>query len=182
MPKYYCGSSKRKVCILIGVFEIIVHIVFAIILILFNLLPIILVFVILLTNIPFIIPMIIGAIKRHSDLLWPFILLKLLIVLSLIGGLGFCVLVVILVELHMIGHEDSFGVFFNFISLICSLIFVIMFVMNIIPLLIVRNYQKELIKIDNENFDVYYSDLRNIQQLQLQEDEEENPRQFMFIK
>lgn len=141
----YCGLSIRNICLLTGLCEIIANLLLCTILILFDLSSVILAIVILLINISTILPMLIATLKQRSDIFWPYITARIVIVFCTAGGFGFCIVVYLLVKMNILNGIYNFKElmkYSGFYALLC--------IMSLLPLLIVKIYHRELIKREQE--------------------------------
>lgn len=171
--KHCCGLQLRNACIFIGLLEIILSVCLAVFLIAFDLLPVTLSVAVVSLNILVMIPMVVGAIRRQSNLFWPYVIVKIISVFSSAAGIGFCLLIIFVVqwtvyaERYNIGHD-----IITALGIVFSLIFLITFILNGIPILIVRNYQLELMKRENQDIDMTaaYNELDDVQDSQQKDD------------
>lgn len=176
----YCGLSQRKICISTGILEIIINFSFIVCAFIFVHYSILISAVILLVIILPIIPMLFGAIKQKSDLFFPYILIKFIIICAALVSLVICIFLIIIYEaitMSIIEKEFDTDVC-NFMAIYFILPMGILFILNAVPLLIVKNYYREL----NENKHLEMTrnfnnaELFQVEQQQLQQQDQQDPQ------
>lgn len=171
----YCGLPQRKICIAIGILEIIINICLTVCSIVFINFSILYSLIILFLIIAAIISLVFGAINRKSDLFCPYFLLKFIIIGPSLGGLGICIFAIICYETFVLTISNYFDTeMCNFVGIFVFLPMAILFILNVIPLLIVKNYHQELKAIKNQEMTVTFNNVEVLQLNQPFQQREEN--------
>lgn len=148
-----CGVADRKMCFAIGFFDFLINILLILCLLIYCNIGkggiVVFTYILISVNTFLIILMIFGLIKANTNFILPYLIAKYVIICSSIGAVVIMVVLIFSVEIGMA------GMFIPFIVVTC----LISFLLNIMPLLIVRKFYQKLIINGNQCIDGGYNGL-----------------------
>lgn len=151
--KHCCGLPLRNACIFTGFLEVILSA--AMFCAALDALPPWILVPAITIDILVTISMVIGAIRRQSFLFWPYVVEKIIVVVGSAIMFGLCVLLVTYAQWtrYVLEYNLSHAIM-TAIGFCFGILFLILFILNLIPILIVRNYHRELLKREDQGIDM----------------------------
>lgn len=154
--KHCCGLPLRNACIFTGFLELILTVSAAIFIAVFELLPLWFLATTIPIEIAVTVPMVIGAIRRQSFLFWPYVVEKILVVVGSAIMFAFCILLIFIGQWIGYVHNkyDVGHIIMTAMGVCFGILFLLIFILHSIPILIVRNYYRELVRREDQGIDM----------------------------